>query len=76
MDNEHAKESLSLAYATTHSTDEKRRIEHIWGPGDGSSVEQLKEAVSIKIILSLKPENFVENMISFFCLFFPFLLVF
>jgi len=43
MDNVHAKESLALAYATTHSTDEKRRLEHIWGP-DGSSVEQLKRA--------------------------------
>jgi programmed cell death protein 4 len=45
VDNKHAKESLALAFATTHSTDEKRRLEHIWGPGDGTSVEQLKTAV-------------------------------
>jgi len=45
VDNTHAKESIALAFATTHSTDERRRLEHIWGPGDGTSVEQLKEAV-------------------------------
>jgi len=45
VDNNHAKETLALAYATNHSTDEKRRLEHIWGPGDGTSVEMLKEAV-------------------------------
>lgn len=45
VDNEHAKEALSLSYATTHSI-EKRRLEHIWGAGDLTSVEQLKEAVN------------------------------
>jgi hypothetical protein len=47
VDNEPAKESLALAYATTHSV-EKRRLEHIWGPGDLTSVEQLKEAVRLQ----------------------------
>jgi programmed cell death protein 4 len=49
VDNEHAKEALSLAYATLHS-DEKRRLEHIWGPGDLRSVDQLKEAVEALLI--------------------------
>jgi programmed cell death protein 4 len=49
VDNEHAKETLSLAYATLHS-DEKRRLEHIWGPGDLRSVDQLKEAVEALLI--------------------------
>jgi programmed cell death protein 4 len=45
VDNQHAKETMSLAFATTHSTDEQRRLEHIWGPGDMASVESLKLAV-------------------------------
>jgi len=45
VDNKYAKETMSLAFAITHSTDEKRRLEHIWGPGDLSSVENLKKAV-------------------------------
>jgi len=59
VDNEHAKESLSLAYATTHSV-EKRRLEHIWGPGDLTSVEQLKEAVDTLLREYFENPNPVE----------------
>lgn len=45
IDNEWAKESLALAFATVHSSDEKRRLEHVWGPGDLTSVNELKAAV-------------------------------
>jgi len=45
VDNEYAKEAMALAYATLHSHEEKRRLDHIWGPGDLRSVDELKEAV-------------------------------
>jgi programmed cell death protein 4 len=45
VDNNFAKETLSLVYAISFDSLEKRRLEHIWGPGDLTSVEQLKDAV-------------------------------
>jgi len=45
VDNKYAKETMSLAFATTHSADEQRRLEHIWGPGDLASVASLKLTV-------------------------------
>jgi len=50
VDNNLAKETMSLAFAMTHSTDEKRRLEHVWGPGDLTSVESLKSAVDSILI--------------------------
>eukprot|EP01126_Amoeba_proteus_P026006 TRINITY_DN2580_c0_g1_i9.p1 TRINITY_DN2580_c0_g1~~TRINITY_DN2580_c0_g1_i9.p1 ORF type:complete len:318 (+),score=49.60 TRINITY_DN2580_c0_g1_i9:155-1108(+) len=45
IDNQWAKEALSLAFAMLHSSDEKRRLEHVWGPGDLTSVPELETAV-------------------------------
>jgi len=45
VDNNLAKQTMSLAFAMTHSPDEKGRLEHIWGPGDMTSVDSLKAAV-------------------------------
>jgi len=45
IDNSKAKECMSLTYSTTHSVDGKGSIEHIWGPGDLTSVNSLKIAV-------------------------------
>jgi len=55
VDNPHAKETMALAFAVTHSTEEQSRIEHIWGPGDLSSVESLKKAVDAILV------EFLEN---------------
>jgi len=45
IDNVKAKECMALTYSTTHSVDGKESIEHIWGPGDLTSVISLKVAV-------------------------------
>jgi len=45
VDNKKAKECMSLAFARTHSVDNKESNEHIWGPGDLTSVVSLKVAV-------------------------------
>eukprot|EP01127_Copromyxa_protea_P003399 TRINITY_DN13214_c0_g1_i1.p1 TRINITY_DN13214_c0_g1~~TRINITY_DN13214_c0_g1_i1.p1 ORF type:complete len:333 (-),score=86.46 TRINITY_DN13214_c0_g1_i1:55-996(-) len=60
VDNEHAKESLSLSYATTSNPIEKRRLQHVWGPGDLTSVEQLKEAVDALLKEYFENPNPVE----------------
>jgi len=48
VDNHYAKEALALAYATVHSTDEKRRLERIWG--DHRTVQDMKDAVDALLI--------------------------
>jgi hypothetical protein len=45
IDNPKAKECMSLAYALTHSVEDKSRREHVWGPADMTSVNALKSAV-------------------------------
>jgi programmed cell death protein 4 len=56
VDNVKAKECMSLAFAKTHSLDEKKEgLEHIWGPGDLSSVKNLKIAVDALL------EEYLEN---------------
>ena len=39
---EHAKTLLSIKHGTV-------RLEHVWGPGDGRSADELKEAVKVTI---------------------------
>jgi len=53
VDNHYAKEALALAYATVHSTDEKRRLERIWG--NLGTVQDMKDAVDALLI------EFFEN---------------
>jgi hypothetical protein len=56
VDNVKAKECMSLAFAKTHALDETREgLEHIWGPGDLTSV------VSLKIAVDNLLEEFLEN---------------
>lgn len=55
VDNHHAKEALALVYATVHSSEERGRLEHIWGPGNLRSVQELKETVDALLI------EFLEN---------------
>jgi len=50
VDNTYAKETMSLAYATIHSGEQKIRLEHIWGPGDLTSVDSLKKAVDAILV--------------------------
>jgi len=45
IDNSKAKECMSIAYGISHSTIERVRMEHIWGPGDLTSVTALKTSV-------------------------------
>jgi len=45
VDNVKAKECMSLAFARAHSVEAKESLEHIWGPGDFTSVVSLKIAV-------------------------------
>lgn len=56
VDNVKAKECMSLAFAKTHALDEtKEGLEHIWGPGDMTSVKNLK--VEVDSLL----EEYLEN---------------
>jgi len=56
VDNIKAKECMSLAFSKTHALDEtKEGLEHIWGPGDLSSV------VSLKIAVDTLLEEYLEN---------------
>jgi hypothetical protein len=46
VDNVKAKECMSLTFAKTHALDETLEgLEHIWGPGDLTSVTNLKVEV-------------------------------
>jgi len=53
VDNHLAKEALALVYATVH--EERGRLEHIWGPADLRSVQELKETVDALLV------EFLEN---------------
>jgi len=75
VDNVKAKECMSLTFAKTHALDEtKEGLEHIWGPGDLTSVDSLK--IEVDTLLDEYLENpdiketteaFVElNVPSFF----------
>jgi len=56
VDNVKAKECISLTFAKTHAPDEtKEALEHIWGPGDLSSV------VSLKIEVDTLLEEYLDN---------------
>jgi len=41
---------MSLAFAINHSGEEQHRLEHIWGPGDMTSVDSLKKAVDAILV--------------------------
>jgi len=75
VDNVKAKECMSLTFAKTHALDEtKEGLEHIWGPGDLTSVDSLKIEVDTLLDEYLEnpdvketTESFVElNVPSFF----------
>lgn len=56
VDNVKAKECISLTFARMHAPDEtKESLEHIWGPGDLTSV------VSLKIEVDTLLDEYLEN---------------
>jgi len=56
VDNVKAKECIALTFAKTHAPDEtKESLEHIWGPGDLTSV------VSLKIEVDTLLEEYLDN---------------
>jgi len=56
VDNIKAKECMSLTFAKTHALDEtKQGLEHIWGPGDLTSVDSLKKEVDTLL------DEYLEN---------------
>jgi len=55
IDNAKAKECMALTFGTTHSVDGKESMEHIWGPGDLTSVTSLK--IEIDTLL----EEYLDN---------------
>jgi len=66
VDNVQAKECISLTFAKTHSLDEtKEGLEHIWGPGDLSSVVSLKIEVDTLLDEYLENPNIKETTAAF-----------
>lgn len=66
VDNVKAKECMSLVFAKTHALEEtKEGLEHIWGPGDLSSVKDLKIAVDALLEEYLENPDIKESTKSF-----------
>jgi hypothetical protein len=65
IDNPKAKECMALTFATTHSVDGRESMEHIWGPGDLTSVNSLKIAVDTLLDEYLDNPDINETTDSF-----------
>jgi len=61
--NPHAQRALSLAAATIESPDRKR-LDHIWGPGDLSSIERLRNEVDLILKEYLENRNINDAVLS------------
>jgi len=47
VNNDHARRVLSIAKSAFDKPEERRRLDHVWGPGDFSSVTRLRDEVEI-----------------------------